>query len=222
VYGNNLLKFGIERKYNESAPTNVEVRCYLPNRKKTLAVRFPGVASSKTGDKTDNKVIVYRVDGIGTKDALKIIAQSIYEQISRQEMEVTFKPVGLASLGGGNDFPDLLWLTSGDPVQILFARDKDSNPLMPADVAQTEEALLNSTKMIEYLAEMGYDRKVAKAYADVYADAGYQTIFRVNEASYDWSEEGLYIGVKAINYVEVRNDKALPSGLEPEPSVKEA
>jgi hypothetical protein len=221
VYGHNLRNFDVARKYSDAVPTNIEVRCYLPSRKKTLAVRFPGVASAKTGEKTDNKVVVYRVDGVGTKEALKIIAQSIYEQISRQEMEVSFKTAGLASLGNDNDTPDLLWLTSGDAIQVLFARDKDSSPLVPADVAQVEEALLDRGRMVAYLKELGYASSVANAYADVYADAGYQTIFRTNEATYDWSiEEGLHINIKAINYIEVRNDKPLPGDLEPTPEAK--
>lgn len=223
IFGRNLSEFNVSRRYNENAPRNIEVRCYLPERKKTLVVRFPGVTSkAQPGESADKSVTVFRVAGVQSKEALQVIAQSIYEDVSRQELEVSMKTPNIASFGGDNAEPDLLYLQAGDPIEVYFAKDDTGDPvLLPATQAQVENSLLVTDKTFEYLQSLGYDADIAKAYAQAYTNAGYQTAFRVAKVVYDWSDdEGLTIGIDAVNYIEVRYDKALPDGLEPEPTAE--
>jgi hypothetical protein len=212
IYGRNLESFGVERRFNANAPKNVEVRCYLPERKKTLVVRFPGVTTkAMPGESADKGLIVWRVQGINSKDALQVIAQSVYEEISRQEISVNLKTYNLASFGGDNTEPDVLWLQSGDPVEVLFAKgDQLDVAQIPSTQAQLENALLSETSTADYLERLGYGPELARAYARAYSAAGYQTIYRVQKVAIDWSDdEGVSIAIDAINYVEVRYDKVL-------------
>jgi hypothetical protein len=223
IYGRNLTEFSVSRRYNEKAPRNIEVRCYLPERKKTIVVRFPGVKSRvQPGESADNTITVFRVSGVQTKEALQVIAQGIYEDISRQEIEVSMKTPNIASFGGDNTEPDLLYLQAGDPIEVYFAKDDSGDPVtLPATQSQVEDALLTSDKTFDYLQSLGYDPDIASAYAEAYTNAGYQTAFRTFKVTYDWTDEdGVTISIDAINYIEVRYDKALPDGLEPEPTAE--
>ena len=220
IYGRNLEDFSVDRRYNEKAPRNIEVRCYLPERKKTIVVRFPGKTTRvQPGESADKTITVFRVAGVKDKEALQVIAQSMYEDMSRQEMEVSMKTFSLASFGGDNTEPDVLYLQSGDPVEVFFAKSDTGDPVMvPATQEQVEDALLVTEKTVEYLESLGYPNEIATAYAEAYTNAGYQTAFRVARVTYDWGdEEGITVGIDAVNYIEVRYDKALPEGLEPEP-----
>jgi hypothetical protein len=217
IYGENVESFEVSRRFNENAPRNIELRCYLPSRKKTLVARFPGVTSKvQPGEKADKSILVLRVSGVASKDALKVIAQSVYEDMSRQELAVSIKTKHLASLGGSNSEPDLLYLQSGDPVEVLFA-SKEGDAEVPSSPEQLEGALLIEARTIEFLSALGYEKEIAAAYAKAYVAAGYQTIFRVQKAMIDWSsEEGVSISIDATNYVQARYDVPLPEGLEPD------
>lgn len=211
IYGRNLESFNVDCRFNALAPKNLEVRCYIPERKKTLVVRFPGVTTkAMPGEKADKGVTVWRVQGIRSKEALQVIAQSIYEDMGRQEIAVSMKTFNLASFGGGNLDPDVLWLQAGDPVEVLFSKgDQLEVTQVPNTQAQLENALLSETATADYLDRLGYSPELARAYARAYADSGYQTVYRVKKMGIDWSDEGVSIDIEAVNYVEVRYDKAL-------------
>lgn len=209
IFGKTLMDFSVTRNFGASAPYNVEIRCYIPARKQTIVARFPGTETLlMPGQKGDRTVKVFRVAGVGDQDMLHRIAQNIYEEISRQELEVSMSSYELASFGSNETNADLLWLESGDPVTVYFEQTTPNEH--PSSSKELEATLLLEDKMIEYLTALGYDKKLAKAYAKAYQSNGFQTTFRVKNIAFNWnSSNGLKLKIEAINYVEIRYDKPL-------------
>lgn len=215
VYGRNVQSMNFRRKFTTSAPTNIEVRCYLGKRKKTLVARYPlkkdRVLRAPPGNETNDKWLVVRVSGIEDEKTLRVIAQGVYETIGRREIEVGLVTTNLATFGGGNLDPDALDLRAGDAIDIEVNRDIDA-----ATITAIEER--TTTTAAEFLKSLGYSPGFAKAYAIAAANLGIQTTFRVRRMMYDWdSESGIVINFELTNYTEVRADKQLPAGEEIKP-----
>lgn len=208
VYGYNVkdMKFG--RKFNAAAPTNVEARCYLGSSKKTIVARFPDLTTHvHPGDKgSDKKWLVWRVQGIGSVETLKLVAQSIYEQSSRKELSVDLTTHDMASFGGDNLDPDVLDMLPGDSFDVYVLREKDE----ATSAGMIEDAGLVKSKLVEFMFGLGFDMKLAEAYASAYTAGGFQTTFRSRVIRLDWaSDSGVSISLSGSNYVEVRLDKEI-------------
>jgi len=225
IYGRNVLELKTERSFVRTVPTNIEVRSYLPEEKRTIVGRYPtqvvgkGVQSSIPGDGgPEEKWLVWKVNGIADPLTLRIIAQNIYEQLGRQELGVKLKTRNLASFGGGNLDPDILDMKAGDTFELLTHRGSEN----PDDV-DGEVALTNIEKQLsaqrernrEFMKAAGFSGAFADAYAKVFTDLGFQTSYRVRAINYTWNEGGVTIDVDGCNYVEVRADPInLPNGDE--------
>lgn len=208
VYGYNVKEMKFGRKFNAAAPTNVEVRCYLGSQKKTIIARFPDLTThTPPGDKSsDKKWLVWRVQGVGSLETLKVVAQSVYEQSARKELSVDLTTHDVASFGGDNLDPDVLDMLPGDSFDVYVLRERDE----ATSVGAIEDWGLVRTKMIEFMRNLGFDPKVSNAYADCYTAGGFQTTFRSRSIKVDWSSEsGVSISLNGCNYVEVRLDKEL-------------
>jgi hypothetical protein len=217
IYGRNIAELKSTRSFVRNVPTNIEVRSYDPVKKSPVVARYPtnkagsGVHTSIPGDGgAEEKWLVWRVaPGITDKDTLRIIAQNIYEQLGRQELQIRLKTKNLASFGGGNQDPDLLDMRPGDSFELLVNRGGD------ADVADAENSNTVTTiekqlstfreRNIEFMKTRGFPDEFAKAYARAYTDIGFQTVFRTKTISTTWSAEtGVSIDIEGVNYVEVR------------------
>ncbi|MFA4974379.1 MAG: hypothetical protein WC683_17370 [bacterium] len=207
VWGHNVrtMKFG--RKLNAAAPVNIEVAAYLPGKKQTISVRFPGVTTQAApGGAADKKIMVWRVQGITNKDDLKVIAQSVYEQSARQELSVEVTTTDMASFGGDNYDPDILDMLPGDSFDAYLMREAQGH----TTVGLYEDSTIQKTKIVQMLVEMGHDEAMSKAYADSYMAGGFQTTFRTRALKLDWSiDSGVSISLTGSNYVEVRLDKEI-------------
>lgn len=214
IYGRNVLGYKVARRYAKTAPTNVEVRSYIAKRKKVLVVRFPAsaiVTSANPGDgHSEQKYLVWRVSGIEDEKTMRVIAQSIYETVGRNELAVTLKTRNLASFGGGNEDPDIFDMKPGDAFEILVNRDADYSTL-----TGIEQEMLVADGARRFLEAAGYSADLANAYAAAYANAGFQSTFRLREYSGEWSiDDGVSFTIGGVNYVEVRMDQELPQGEE--------
>jgi hypothetical protein len=213
IYGRNINQMIVKRKYGKGSPQNVEVRCYMPRRKKTLVARYPTesdkkvVGSAKPGDgRNDQKWLVWRVAGIENEDTLKNIAQTIYESVGRNEITVSISTKNLASFGGSNTDPDILDMRAGDSIDVFVNRDLENDEF--STITTIEQILLIQNKAKEFLMNAGYGADIAQAYADAYSQNGFQTTLRVKNSRYDWSTDtGVKISIDAINYVEIRLDQ---------------
>jgi hypothetical protein len=221
VWGRNLGKLKVARKFAKKVATAVMVRCYSTRRKKDLVAFFPDpksqaallAASALPGDgSTQQNWVEWRVQGVEDQATLLAIAQNVYQSVGRQEIELDLRTVNLASFGAGNFDPDLLDMKTGDTFELLTARATADvagavGLAGSGTIAEIEQAL-----MADAAAEMrglGFDDGLASAYATAYVNAGFQTLYRLRQMSIDWDadEQGVSIDLRGVNYVEVRADK---------------
>lgn len=225
VYGHNVADMHARRDFSKYSPTNVEVRCYNPRRKKTLIARYPTFVSSKQkkllpGESAEQKYTVVRVTGIEDEKTLRVIAQTSYETIGRRELEFTITTKNLASFGGGNTDPDLLDALEGDSVDIEIQQARPDEELNTTNLI--EEQL--RTRPEAYLRELGFPDGFAKGYAQALSHVAFPVTFRIRSLDLDWDSEseGVVVTLNAINYVEIRADAELPEGeeIQPEPTTE--
>jgi len=206
---------GIRRRFSKAVPTNIEVRCYNGERKNTLVARYPlkgdRVLRAAPGDGTDEKWQVVRITGIKDEKTLRLVAQTYYEQMGRNELQVRVGTINLASYGGGNMDPDLLDIKPGDAVDVGIDRD------MIYSAGEIEEG--TTTDAEKFLTKLGYSAEFASEYSKAVNNVGLPFTFRMRTAQFDWSiDDGIKIEMELVNYIEVRSDKVLPEGEQIEPS----
>ncbi len=198
--------------YNLQTPTGWYVaggviahNCYLGSSKKTLVVRFPDVqTTANPGNAGDKKWMVWRMAGISDPAMLKIAAQSIYEQGARKELSVKITTHELSSYGGDVLEPDALDLQPGDPIEVYVNAAQQSL----SELEKIEDTQLAEQRLIDFLVGLGHNEKLARVYARVYVDNGFQTTFRTRTVRLDYAaDSGVSMEIEAVNFVEVRYDK---------------
>lgn len=218
VYGRNLEELRIRRNFTKSASRNIEVRCYVPEIKNVVIARHPPVKKRQTkanpGDAGEQTYLVLRLSGIKDQATLRRIAQEAYEQLNRNELEVSMLTKNLASYGGGNDDPDVLDMQPGDPIDVELQREEQE--LQDTTVNNLEDTLAIKQKAVDYMLLLGFNQEFADTYASVFVNTSLVSTFRVRSMELDWDEDdGIDISVEAINYAVVdRADAELPNGEE--------
>jgi len=217
IYGRNISSLRIERNFGKGKPTNVEVRCYSGEKKTTLVARFPlpgdQVVHPITGDKAEQKWLVWRVSGVKDAKTLRLLAQSVYDTQGRNEMSVSLQTYNLASFGGGNLDPDILDMKAGDPFNVLVHRDEEGETF--SAITNLEGMLLVQSRSQAFLKSVGFSDSFASTYAKVYADRGFQSTFRLKSLGITWNvEDGVKLDIQGVNYIAVRAEKLLPKGEE--------
>lgn len=209
IYGINLSEMKVTRHYAKKSPTNVELRSFNTEGKQLLVARFPEAPDrlkwAIPGEaQPDQKWTVLRVSGIKDATVLKTVAQTVYESLGRNELQVDCKTHNLASYGGGNEDPDILDMQAGDTFELLVNRaSDDSNTLNAIEAQQTSFA-----KNAEFMKRLGFATDFANAYAKAYTDAGFLTQFRLKQMQVHCAiEDGVDVSVTGVNYIEVRSDK---------------
>ena len=181
--------------------------CYMGSQKKTIIARVPDITTqAMPGNGADKKWTVRVVTGITSRDQLKIVAQSAYEQQGRKELTAEVTTTALASFGGDNYDPDILDLLPGDTFDAYLMREQD----MATTVGGIEDAAMQHGKIVAMMLDFGYTPDIANAYADAYVAGGFTTSFYAMAVKTDWDHEsGVSISVNGTNYVEVRLDKEI-------------
>jgi hypothetical protein len=219
VYGVNVVDQHVERNYTKHVPQNIELRCYSKLRKKTLVARFPNASSRNKwllpGNSADEKWTVKIVHDIEDEKALRRIAQSIYEQQGRREIEARVTTKNLGSYGGGPGDPDLLDARPGDPIDLeikLQSTGIDKNTM--TDIAEAV-----SSNAEQRLIELGFSPGFAKAYQRSIGNIGFPRGFILRNYAISWDKvsESVKLELGLMNYTEVNMSKDLPEGEEPQP-----
>lgn len=231
IYGHNLTELKVTRNYAKSQPQNIEVRSYDPRNKTTLIARFPEkpeerITQPGLGDEqnAEQKWLILRVKpGVVSPSQLRIVAQTVYESMGRNELSVSAQTIDLASFGGGNADPDLLDMQPGDAVDIFVRRD-DPRAGEIQTLAQVEGAMLNEALAQRFLERLDFSPEFARAYAATYSRAGFQSTFRMRSCGFSCdTDKGVEVHLDMINYMEVRADKVLSPdtpGAVPEPAIQ--
>ena len=219
IYGENIKPLSVKRNFTRLAPTNIELRCYDPTRKQVLVARHPLKAGQQIrpspGEQGDQVWKVYPVHGVADEKTLERIAQEVYEQLNRGELEMRFTTKNLASYGGGNDDPDSLDVMPGDSVDVGVRRDPSLDP-QGVTATKLEDTLAVQEAATEYLLALGHDEKFARAYAKAFANVGLVTTYHVKKLGIEWDESESYtISFECVNYVVVRADQDASPGVEP-------
>ncbi len=212
LYGRNIWEMGSKRRFGTYQPKNVEVRCYQTDRKTTLVARFPEtkedrLAHPAPGDATEQKWSVFTVEGIGDQKTLKLVAQSYYETMGRNELSVRVQTSNLGSYGGGNLDPDALDLRPGDAVDVELMRDPSEEGISTTAGEVTRSLDQGAA---DYLRSLGFGAALADAYQAAVSGIGLQSTFRVKTLQHAWDGSGdsqLGLTLDLCNYVEVRVDK---------------
>lgn len=220
VYGRNIDKLLFKRKFTQAGPTTIEVRSYSPSLKRYLIERYPvkkdRIERGLPGVLLpDEKIQQFFVPGIKDGPTLRAVAQSIYEQLGRNELEVTIQTRDLGSFGGSSLDPDLLDCKPGDTVQLEVSSDfQTASTTLPGEVERAQQSAGGAAA---YMRSLGYSEEFAEAYARARENATIQPFFRVKRMDFTWDmEKGIDIGIVGVNYIEVRAD-SLPKGEEIEP-----
>lgn len=213
VYGRDISDMSFRRKFTAVAPQNVEVRSYDSARKRTLVARFPLREGRQKrvspGDASDQVWKVKFVEGVKDEPTLRVIAQGVYEALTRNEIETSFSTKNLGSFGGGNLDPDMLDCHAGDAIDVEVLRGALEDDDGESSVEAVHRMIANRGS--EFLRALGYSEDFADAYQQALDHVGLQTTFRVRSLGIAWDaeSEGVTLDVDAVNYVEVRADQDL-------------
>lgn len=215
IYGRNLCELSVSRHYSMAHPKNIEARCYDSSGKTVIVARFPEVADRQKyaipGDaQPDQKWTVIRVSGLNSKEQVKLVAQTYYESVGRNEINIDMKTNNLASFGGDNLDPDILDMKTGDTFDLLVNRDAAEG----STLTRMEKILTSQEKNAEFTSSLGISPEMAKAYAKAYTDANFLKSFRMKTMTTSWdTDKGVTFTINGINYIEARADVENPSAI---------
>ena len=234
VWGRNLTSLEFTRKLGGVKVPTIEVRCYDPSIGRTRWGRYPvrrgeltsgvfGVTNPPlplranetgvSGARPSDKIETYTIRPTQSGTSLGDVAQGLYEQIGRQEIEGNFETSDVSSWDLVNDVPlaiaqaDLLRLESGDSVELLV---KPQDTQLPNATPATINNLagLSVQARANYLTGLGWKPEVARKMAVWQEGYAFQTTFRVHNSriSFD-NDEGMKLKVDFINYITIRDDQ---------------
>lgn len=227
LYGCNLLDLNFKRKLGGTKVPTIEVRSYDPEIGRTRWARAPSRANKDNSGilgitnppkavranqvspqgSAEDKIRTFNIKGVNDGKALERTAEAIFQQIGRQEIEGSFTTHDIDSFEREGE-ADLLSLLSGDPVELLIARDVDCKEDGPPTTTTAQELQeMSVPRRAEFLRGLGYGEDVALKLAEAQESVSFNTVFRVGDVSLDWSiEDGIAIDADFVNYIVVRED----------------
>lgn len=209
VYGRDLIELEFCRKFqNTVVPT---VRCISFDDRGRGTQRFiygqwPPNASAQAQAKADSNMIVVPQYGIRSVERLAEIARGVYEELGRGETSGTAETGVLASYGGNNADPDLLWLRPMDPVEfVVDSRALQSRAPLVSTLNNIER--LTFAEEVEQLYQRLGDRDIARALTALARGAVRELLqfYQVTGIQYDWSTNGCRVQFGFQNYIVPRH-----------------
>lgn len=163
-----------------------------------------------SGSNPDESVKTYTVSGITDPAFLEQIAESIFEQLGRQEIEGNFVTGDAWSYEALPDDGDLLGLTAGDAVELLLARaDSTDDENVGANPTLARIQAMDRARRRDYMIALGWEETVAARFAALQDATGFQTVFRIQDVRFDWdNDSGLRTSANFINFITVREEAA--------------
>lgn len=231
VYGRNLKSLTFSRKLRGTKVPTIEVRSYDSRLGRTRWARHPvkkGQPSSGvfgvtkppralranevgvSGASPSESIQTYTVSGITDSEALERVAESIFQQIGRQEIEGNFETADIDSVGVEQNEGDILDLNAGDAVELLIAADTSGPTGEGANAdagASTMQRLqsMSRERRVDYFRSLGFGPQLAQQVAALQDATAFQTTFRVQNVRLSWdTSSGLGIKVDFINFIVVR------------------
>lgn len=204
----------IEARIPKEATAEWSKETGISNQEVKIQQVMPVVSTAKSNDshaqqqqqavsQTEDKVaeyISFPVRNVSNKNQLIAIGESIYEEMSRQQLEGSFETKEMAiqyeDANGRMTMFNVLKLRVGTPVAIGLAIE-DRNAI---DRIQSESGIAN------YLIEKKkFDPRVARSLAQSLTRAG--TAFYTKSVHFELSEQGFSCKVEFINFIEVQSGR---------------
>lgn len=221
VWGKNLNRLAFSRKLGRVKNFNIEVRSMNIEKKEVLKVKIPEEASlpwvTKTGiprkrvqvdnllpngtvDKKDANFIVFRLPDIASKTHLTSVAENIFEELGRQQIEGSLETRDMCVREGnvsagirtpGVEF-DVTKIRNATPIDIRIQQD---------DIEAIAREKDRGAK-VKYLIDRCYDPSVAYAFADSLGK--FDTPFYTKAVEFTLSQDqGFKMRLEFINFIEL-------------------
>lgn len=199
LYGENLTRLEFRRNFVEARTMQIEVRAWDEAKRTARSARFPSdpiIAKKRVSTKgkvteVAAPILPYFVSGSYTDKALAELAESIYTEAARQQVEGTLETREMVDLDGSADLPGL---ANGDRITVTLGT------ALLADIAGMSEA-----EAVSFLTggTNPMDPAVAKSIVTAFTRAQKLAVeFYVREATHKWSrDDGYALTVDFINFV---------------------
>jgi hypothetical protein len=240
AYGSNVNSIQMKRTVQgKGKPTAIQVNAHTSEKGRLLSVRFPptdldptgatpapanSVAPSQIGDKEDVQTMLYKgtIPEIRGEEILGVIAEKIYEEISRGEFNVTIRTKQmmcrpqnvLQESKTGEIVADIFELQAGDSIRIgrtsVTSKEIEQAQITQAGIFQA----MGFGERISLFIETGFSVLAAVQAAEAYENAQFPEVFRVTTVGIDFDHnEGFDFEIQAVNYLDVRNSLSVVGGL---------
>lgn len=236
IYGRNLNSLEFKRKLGRQKGFNVAVRSLNLSSKEVLISKIPIEASpdfvaktgipakeitipqvSPNGEKGEDKpapYITFRVADVASKAALTTIAENIFEEMSRQQLDGSLSTRDMcAYTDGGNGVNpaefDLLKLRIGSPLRLSIDqgdmkgleeinRKFEKPELNEADIAA------RTGEITKFLNARCYDPKVSKVIAETFGKTS--PYFYTKSVHYTLEKDaGFSLKCDFVNFIDIQN-----------------
>ena len=242
VWGRNLKTLHFHRKLGGLKADTIEIRSPDPTIGRTRWARYPVLGNEphsgilgKPGSpqpttsrpsnvqpngKAAETIRVLSVPGVSDLATLERVAQSVFNEICRQEIEGEFETDDIDSFNSPEE-GDLLSLLPGAALQVLVASPLEADGPLKPPVAEkpgrgtsnlqalTAQSIAERTR---YLQSLGLSQESASRLAAAQEKTRLISTFRIAQMRLTWDvTEGLSIGGNFHNFVVIREDPAVPS-----------
>jgi hypothetical protein len=226
IYGKNVTSLDFKRKIGRQKNYNVKVTSYNSLKKKVITALIPKDASKEwrkeigipdglldkqgqlTIDKqgTDGKPVKepapylsFRVKDVTDQKTLVETAESIYEQIGRQQIEgkIQTKEMVTCNRDETTKF-DILKLRVGTPLEISI--DQGDMKGIP-DLLKTGNKAEQIRRITKFLTDQRYPERVAGAMAE--ALTRFSNPFFTKAVSYTMGQDGFTADIEFLNFIEI-------------------
>ena len=198
VYGRDIVRLGYRRRFKEARTLQVEVRAYDPTKRVTQIASYPPapivtkrkVSTTGKVSTTAAPVLPYYVTGSYTPAALAALAQSIWTEAARQEIEIDLETAEMWTAEG------VAVPTIGNGTRLTVTVANSIATMVEGESAGGAVARLS-------IGDRALAPDVATAFVASLAAADSLTVqFYVKAATHTWSRENGYkCAITAINFV---------------------
>ena len=197
LYGRDIERLIYRRRFNEARSAQVRVVCWDPSARTVTEAVYPPEpivlrrrirAGGKESVETAPE-IRHPLQGSHTQERLDVIAEGLYEEAARQQIEGALTTRELADTDG----TPLPRLGNGDQLQVRLG----ANLPNLAGLSQSEAVTLLTG------ARWGLSAAVAEALIEVWTQAdSLASVFYIKEARHRWSiSDGYSVEIGFINYI---------------------
>lgn len=236
AYGYNVNSLVVERNLTgKNAPQHIQVNARIAESGELVSARFPPTdvdptgavpfpanraAPSQIGDRIEVQTLNYKgeIPEARAQEILALVAEKVYEEMSRGEFRVTIETRDLSFLpqnrGKRPAEADIFQLRAGDSIRIGTI----SNPTPEIEQGLASQAGIFAAMAlpdrIEAFLALGLSPVAAIGAASAYENELFQDVYRVRTVGLNFNHnDGIAVQVEAVNYLDARNALSNVEGL---------